>query len=714
MTVELSVGDVRDALLREEGFDASGGAARREFGRVFHQTFAALVSDDPSCSGLRLVYEVDGDAAEVKRRLLDHAYAILVGPWLAREQSRLHAESAQVLFFWSAVRALTDWLYELFVALRGGGEGPARWQDAARALRAEVRLEGELCEPGWSEPVRLTGVADAIINLHQGRHPCVVELKLGGRRPAVDLGQAALYRLLAQRMNSAGAPAAVALVRFSPGVEELVLEASALADAEARLLRVIGALAGVDGQVAQAGRPNGKAAASVAADPPAPAEAATLAPTPAEAATFAPTSAEAGLSSPVEAGMPWPVEVGRPSPAEAGAPGPAPAPGGGVPVPARAAAVPSPPAAGSGQAKAAQANGARYGALGERLQRALREHVADVQVVGAPSVGPRFVRFELRLGRGGKVDKVKATAPEVGLRLNLTKQPIVMHAQGKLTVDVERDDPETLPFAAIRAELEALRRPGGSSCLPVGVDLGGKLHLADLADPSSAHALVAGTTGSGKTEWLRTAIGGLLLTNTPETLRVVLIDPKRVAFSDLRRSPFLWNASSFWDNGGDADVVELLEALASEMDRRYGLLAEAGADNLAEYALKAGASLPRLVCFCDEYFALLAQGDAAQEKGVKRLVGVLGAKGRAAGVHLVLATQQPSRRVVSGPIDANIPCRIGLMMANAIDSRMIIQSAGAERLTGRGDLLYKSIGDPVRLQSPYMTGAERARVFGGA
>lgn len=670
MTIELSVSDVRDALVREAGLEPGGGPALRTLGRVFQQTFAGLVSDDPLRGGLRFVYEASDDA-EGKQRLLEHAYATSVGPWLTREQSRLQAESGQVLFFWSAVRALTEWLYDLVSSLRASGEGPARWQDAARALRAEVRLACELREPGWSGPVRLTGVADAFVDVRRGRRPCVVELKLGGHRPAVDLGQAALYRLLAQRANPGGAAAAVALVRFSPGVEEVLFEAPAMAEAEATLLGVIGRLAGVDRSqsdvpASTGGRPGGRGAAE-AGDSPLIELVSML------AEKVPPTS-----PSPGEASTPRTMTGPRlPAPAEA-------------PVPT----VASP-----------------YAELGDRLQRALREYVPDVQIVGPPVVGSRFVRYEIGLGRGGKVNKVKAASEDVGVRLKLAREPIVMQAGGRLTIDIGRDDPETLPFATIRSELESLRVPGGSSCLPVGVDLAGKLHLADLADPSSAHALVAGTTGSGKTEWLRTAIAGLLLTNTPETLRLVLIDPKRVAFSDLRRSPFLWNASSFWDNGG-GDVVELLEALASEMDRRYGLLAKAGVDHLLEYNRQASAPMYRLVCFCDEYFALLAQGDGAQGKEVKRLVGVLGAKGRAAGVHLILATQQPSRQVVSGPIDANIPCRVGLMMANAIDSRMIIQTAGAEKLTGRGDLLYKSIGDPVRLQSPYLTSDDRARIFG--
>ncbi|MCU0687363.1 MAG: hypothetical protein MUF34_34810, partial [Polyangiaceae bacterium] len=696
-----------------------------------------------------------GDA---KQRLLDHAYATQVGPWLAREQRQLHAETRHVLFFWNAVRAMSDWLYGVVTALRSSGDGPARWQEAARALRAEVRLECELREPGWSEPVRLIGVADAVLTLPKGRRPCVVEFKLGGQRPAVDLGQAALYRLLAERSSPGDAPASMALVRFSPKAEETLLEADDLAGAEENLLRVIGRLAGVDGSPRSLADVDGsprslagvdgspRSLASVDGSPrsladvdgsprsfavfdaertplarpagatktPADRAGTTTSATGASRAIAAATGASMADESPLVV-LASVLEV-RPSisvnlPALTPLPAASPSPVLSSTDLARASSSKAEPTA----PPQARTNAERPSlALGERLQRALREHVPDVQVIGEPSIGPRFVRYELRLGRGGKVAKIKAVAPEVGLRLSLAKEPIVMHASGRLTVDVARDDPETLPFSFVRGELEAQRGPAGSSRMPIGVDLGGKLHFADLADPSSAHALVAGTTGSGKTEWLRTAIAGLLLANTPDTIRLVLIDPKRVAFSDLRRSPFLWKKSAFWDNSGEADVVELLEALVNEMDRRYGLLAEAGVDHLLEFASKTGDTMPRLVCFCDEYFALLTQGDSNQEKAVKRFIGLLGAKGRAAGVHLVLATQQPSRQVVSGPIDANIPCRVGLMMANPIDSRMIIQTAGAEKLTGLGDLLYKSIGDPVRLQSPYLTSEERARIFGGS
>ena len=158
--------------------------------------------------------------------------------------------------------------------------------------------------------------------------------------------------------------------------------------------------------------------------------------------------------------------------------------------------------------------------------------------------------------------------------------------------------------------------------------------------------------------------------------------------------------------------MDVLDDLVAEMDRRYQLLAAAGVDDLAGYLEKTAAPLPRIVCFCDEYFALISQ-DRQQKKQIEAAVGLLGAKARAAGIHLVIATQQPSRQVIQGALDANIPCRVGLMTQSAIESRMLLQTAGAERLTGFGDLLYKDVGEPVRLQAPYVTPEERTRLFGG-
>jgi energy-coupling factor transporter ATP-binding protein EcfA2 len=611
MSIEISVKDVRAALLSADGGAGVGGGepATRLLGTLFHEVFADLISGDPARSGVRVALEAGRD--EAPARLVAHAYRALVGPRLTRHQAHLHETTPQVLAFWEAVQNLTRWLGDLtFTVAEARRDQPLGWEDIAALLSAEVTLSCELREPGWTSAVRLTGVADALVRVPGQDRFCAVELKLGRARPAVDLGQAALYRLIAAR--GTGAPGALALLRFSPALEETLLEAAPLAEAEARLLELIAGVAGV---------------------------------------------------------APPPVKARRK---------PAPAP--------------PPP---------------RYADLGQRLMRAFREYGRAVEIAGEPQVGPRFLRFAARLGRGVTFDQVARLTTEVRLKVGLGKDPIITKEGGRLAIDVERPDPQVIPFSAIAADLR-LRR--GAAHLPIGVDLDGQLRVADLASPINAHVLVAGTTGSGKTEWLRTAIAGLLHASPPELIRLVLIDPKLAAFTDLRRSPYLWEKRGLWVPG-EGDVVELLEDLVAEMDRRYHLLREAGADDLARYVEKTGRPLPRLVCFCDEYFALVSQ-DRQQKKDIEAAIALLGAKARAAGIHLVIATQQPSRQVIQGVLDANMPCRVALMTQSPIESRMLLQAAGAERLTGFGDLLYKDIGEPIRLQAPYLSPEERARIFG--
>jgi DNA segregation ATPase FtsK/SpoIIIE-like protein len=224
--------------------------------------------------------------------------------------------------------------------------------------------------------------------------------------------------------------------------------------------------------------------------------------------------------------------------------------------------------------------------------------------------------------------------------------------------------------------------------------------------------LAAGTAGSGKSEWLRMMLAGLISANTPDTLRIVTLDPKLAAFNDLERSRFLWKKSSWWIPGTGPLASEIFEELVEEMDRRYRMTRETGADNLTEHVEKTGKPLARIVCVCDEYFALVAQ-NKDEKKQIEHAVTLLGAKGRAAGIHLVLATQQPSRATISGAIQTNLQCRVALTLTSPIESNMILGASGAERLTLRGDLLYKDFGNPVRLQAPYLPETERVGLFRG-
>lgn len=354
-----------------------------------------------------------------------------------------------------------------------------------------------------------------------------------------------------------------------------------------------------------------------------------------------------------------------------------------------------------------------YEELGKRLVRAYREHGIGLELRGEPIVGPRFLRFDVRLNTGVRLDGIRRRTREVQHRLEVRTEPLIVQEGGRLYVDIERPDPESVLFSSIAAQLPKVDPLYGSAQIIIGVDAARRVRFTDLASSGRSHVLAAGTTGSGKSEWLRTMLASLIATNTPDTLRIVTFDPKLAAFNDLERSPFLWKRDSFWIPGNGRPASEVFQDLVEEMERRYQLTRETGADNLRSHIEKTSRPIPRIVCVCDEYFALISQSKAEKEQ-IEDAVSLLGAKGRAAGIHLVLATQQPSRRTITGAIQSNLPCRVALALSSPIESGMILGGPGAERLTGSGDLLYKDFGDPIRLQAPYLPEAERRRWLGAS
>jgi S-DNA-T family DNA segregation ATPase FtsK/SpoIIIE len=635
VTLELSVSEVRQALRQAQGRDGAGNGepANVLVGQIFHEVFADLVGGDAARSGLPLLVDAHPDQERATDQLLRHAYRCLLGPRLLRHRSSLNDTTEPVLLVWRAVQELVRWLVPLGAELvRLDPDAETDWSRLANLLSAEVPLECELCEPTWSEPVRLVGIADSLLKVPQRAAWCAVELKLGRASPPLDLGQAALYHLILERSGAAASSSALALLHFAPELEEKLIRAHELGEAEQRLLDLIGALAGA--------RPDDAVrAGSRGAEP-------------ARSSPGAPSSPEAEPATPQEAHL----------------------------------------------------------ALRHRLMHAFGEYGVAVELSQTPLVGPRFLRFDVRLGSATRIDAVRRALGEVQIRAELRREPMLIRQLGRLSLDVERPDPVTVPFSAIVDQLPARDRRG-SSRVPVGVNACGQLHFADLASSGRSHMLVAGTTGSGKSEWLRMMLAGLLVSNTPETLRLVTLDPKLVAFAELEKSPFLMTADAWWIPGFGRDASEVFEQLVAEMDTRYATIHAAGADHLGEYAEKTGRVLPRVVCVCDEYFALISAG-ASEKKRIEAAIFLLGAKGRAAGVHLVLATQQPSRRVIQGALDTNLPCRVGLLTAKAEESRMLLGVTGAEQLTGAGDLLYKDFGEPVRLQAPYLGPSERGRWLG--
>jgi S-DNA-T family DNA segregation ATPase FtsK/SpoIIIE len=187
----------------------------------------------------------------------------------------------------------------------------------------------------------------------------------------------------------------------------------------------------------------------------------------------------------------------------------------------------------------------------------------------------------------------------------------------------------------------------------------------------------------------------------------MLIDPKRTAFHAFEDSQSLYVPVVYPD---DADIAPIFTDLIEEMERRYRTISSAGLPDLGAYNA-AHDPLPRIVCFCDEY-ADLIMADPKQRKEIERLVGRLSAKGRAAGIHLVFATQRPSREVVSGVIDTNLMARVCLRVVKPAESRIVLGGDdGASSLLGRGDLLFKDLGAPIRLQSPFVEDEELAALL---
>ena len=321
--------------------------------------------------------------------------------------------------------------------------------------------------------------------------------------------------------------------------------------------------------------------------------------------------------------------------------------------------------------------------------------------IGEIRRGPSFEQYEIIPGIGVKAAQVRSRVEDVSLRLK-QKVHMTRKAGGSLAIEVPLAERQTVPcgFLLENTADDAMEIP-----IAVGVDATFSLFSVDLVE--LPHLLIAGTTGSGKSVFLKTLIASIMYHLTADEVRLVLIDPKRVEFGVFSSTPFC-----ACDIITDFEKVPpVFESLVQEMEARYALLEEAGVSDIRRYNADAEPNLrrPYIVVVIDEFADLLMQDVEGFEDSIIRLAQ----KARASGIHLVLATQRPSADVIKGLLKTNIPGRIALSVSSQIDSKIILDMPGAESLTGNGDLicLCPAFRDGIRLQGAYITNEEIQKII---
>ena len=327
-----------------------------------------------------------------------------------------------------------------------------------------------------------------------------------------------------------------------------------------------------------------------------------------------------------------------------------------------------------------------------------------VEICQSPSV----TRFELQPEPGVKISKITALADDIAMNLAASGVRIEAPIPNKNAVGIEVPNAEKA-MVTLREiiDSDSFRNSKSRLNVALGRDIQGEVTCADLA--KMPHLLVAGTTGSGKSVCLNTMIMSLLYNATPDEVKLIMIDPKKVEFTVYKSIPHLLVPVV-------ADPRKAAGALSwavAEMDKRYALFADHGVRNLQGYNTYAVSNnlpkMPQIVIIIDELSDLMMAASNEVEDSICRLAQ----KARAAGMHLIVATQRPSVDVITGLIKANIPSRIAFAVKSQIDSRTIIDTQGAEKLLGNGDMLYCPVGlsKPVRVQGAYVSDDEIERVI---
>jgi DNA segregation ATPase FtsK/SpoIIIE, S-DNA-T family len=343
-------------------------------------------------------------------------------------------------------------------------------------------------------------------------------------------------------------------------------------------------------------------------------------------------------------------------------------------------------------------------AIARTLLETLGHFGVEARIVGTVT-GPHVSRYELKLAPGTKVSKITQLKDDLAYALASTDIRILAPIPGKQAVGVEVPNQRR---RLVRLGDIYGGRPQGSSPLVawLGKDISGSAVWTDLQ--KMPHALIAGTTGSGKSGSVNAILSSILLHASPNEVRMVLVDPKRVELNHYEKIPHLLTPVVT----SPRLAANVLNNLIAEMESRYGVMEGARARNLAELnrvrEREGDAPLPHILCVIDELADLMMIAPAEVEDAIIRLAQ----KSRAVGIHLLLATQRPSTDIITGTIKVNIPARIAFAVSSQVDSRVILDQGGAETLLGQGDMLFRPAGTSKmqRIQGAFITEAEIAKI----
>lgn len=315
---------------------------------------------------------------------------------------------------------------------------------------------------------------------------------------------------------------------------------------------------------------------------------------------------------------------------------------------------------------------------------------------------PSVTQYALEVALGTKLAKIISLSNDLAMALSAPGGQIRIEAPipGRSLVGIEVPN-KTLEVVPIRKiiESEAMKNAKNKICVPLGLDVAGNPKVADIT--KMPHVLIAGQTGSGKSVCVNSWIANILFRASPQEVRMIMVDPKRVELTPYNGIPHLLTPVIV----DPEKVISALKWAVAEMERRYKTFTEVGAKNIETYNNLSGfQSMPYILIFIDELAEIMLFSPSEVEDNICRLAQMA----RAVGIHLILATQRPSVNVITGLIKANIPTRVSFAVTSVTDSRVILDTPGAEKLLGRGDMLYipPDLAKPVRVQGCYVSDKE--------